>query len=646
MARGAAEIARALRDHHERHSEQRAHHQPVIGIVKSVGGGTPGFSVVIPDSGFVLDSDDLVVGQAVAQYDQDYGIKVDDSVSLMPLANGDYVAVSVHTGTEATKRKTSGGINAKSGPPGPTDGDDGDFSIDPATGALIGPKTAGAWPSTPLPVGGGAAGAHYTYSSDIAATDPTSGKVKFDSTTLASITACRISETDADGNGLAGWLASFDDSTTTAHRGTLIVTKDGAPTSILILDVTSALTDNGTWDSFTVAVLASNGSFANGDGVHILFVRTGDMGATGTGGATGATGPAGPTGAGAGIRYTYSNDTALTDPTSGKIKFNSTTLASINNVRISETDADGNGLAALLATFDDSTTSGHRGILTIIKDGAPSNMLVLDVTGALTDNGTWDNFNVTPLVTTGSFANGDTVRLSFERSGDAGLSGVLTPTAKSATYTAVSGDLIQTTNSFTITLPTPTAGRIVGVQVADARTYGAPVTITTPSGVIVGPGIGALSAGAASMVLGAPAAFVVLEADGTNWRVTNGAADTGWYDLGGAAGGFQNSWLDFGGGYVHSGCRKIGNRVTFRGIIKNAFSLGAPGGICVLPVNFGPSGSDGTHQYFFACVLASTTASVQFLYVYGPDATPSLSAPPIGAATASLDLCCISYLTD
>lgn len=308
--RAAAEIARALRDHHERHAEQRgAQHQPVIGVVKSVGGGTPGFSVAIPDSGFVLDSDDLIVGQSVAQYDQDYGIDVGDSVSLMPLANGDYVAVAVHTGTEATKRKTGGGANATSGPPGPSDGQDGDFAIDPATGDLYGPKTAGVWPAA-IPLTGPAGptgpsgpngGVRYVYSSDTAATDPTAGKVKFDSVTLASITACRISETDGDGNGLAGWLASFDDSTTTAHRGTLLITKDGAPTSFLILDVTGALTDNGTWDSFAVAVLASNGSFTNGDSLRVFFSRTGDLGATGTTGGTGPTGPTGPSGAGIAI---------------------------------------------------------------------------------------------------------------------------------------------------------------------------------------------------------------------------------------------------------------------------------------------------------------------------------------------------------
>src|ERR1051326_55177 len=140
---------------------------------------------------------------------------------------------------------------------------------------------------------------------------------------------------------------------------------------------------------------------------------TGVTGATGPAGATGPTGPAGVTGAtgptgvtgatgrDAGIKYTYSTSTANTDPGSGFIKFDSTTLSSIASMRISETDGDSNGIAAFLATLDDSTTTAHRGMVTMIKDGFPGNILVLDVTGALTDNGTWDTVVVTHVASAG-----------------------------------------------------------------------------------------------------------------------------------------------------------------------------------------------------------------------------------------------------
>jgi hypothetical protein len=121
--------------------------------------------------------------------------------------------------------------------------------------------------------------------------------VKFDSTTLASITSVRISETDGDGNAIAALIATFDDSTTTAHRGVLTMVKDGAPGNVLVLDVTGALTDNGTWDSFTVAYIVSAGSFTNSDTVKLFFSRTGDLGVTGATGVTGTTGPTGVTGA-------------------------------------------------------------------------------------------------------------------------------------------------------------------------------------------------------------------------------------------------------------------------------------------------------------------------------------------------------------
>lgn len=300
MTAARERLVRAIRGHTDDAISRSAAHG-VIGVVKATGTSAGGLKVHVPDHDFLLDADDLLVGQAVGQFDEDYGLAVGDSMLLVPLGQGDYVAVSVLTTTEPTKRKTSGGANAHTGPPGPTDGDDGDFSIDPATGSVYGPKTGGVWPTAPLPFGGGA-GLRYIYSSDTTLTDPTSGKVKFDNATLASVASVRISETDRDGTGLAAWIATWDDSTTTGHRGTLIVTKEGAPSNVVVLDVTSAETDAGAWDSFTVGVLASNGAFADGDQVRVLFIRTGDAGATGGAGPTGPTGPAGPTG-GAGSNF-------------------------------------------------------------------------------------------------------------------------------------------------------------------------------------------------------------------------------------------------------------------------------------------------------------------------------------------------------
>jgi hypothetical protein len=112
-------------------------------------------------------------------------------------------------------------------------------------------------------------------------------------------------------------------------------------------------------------------------------------------GATGPTGATGATGRNAGFRYTWSTNTAASDPTSGKIKVNNAAPGSATALYISETDADGNALATEIATWDDSTDPNVKAEIRISKTSAPgTNFLLLNVTATLTDNGTWDTFTV------------------------------------------------------------------------------------------------------------------------------------------------------------------------------------------------------------------------------------------------------------
>lgn len=154
----------------------------------------------------------------------------------------------------------------------------------------------------------------------------------------------------------------------------------------------------------------------------------------------------------------------------------------------------------------------------------------------------------------------------------------LTFTAKSATYTAVSGDYVIATGSFVVTLPTPTAGRVVGVRSVNG-TGAAPVTISTPSGAILGKGV---PAGGTAILLGTPGANVQLQADGTNWHVIAGEQDSGWIAFPYAA-----FWHDFSGGnYQLGGYRKVAGIVSFRGLVQ--INTGGGATIGTIPAGYRP----------------------------------------------------------
>lgn len=140
-------------------------------------------------------------------------------------------------------------------------------------------------------------GFDFIYSTDTNNTDPGSGKLKFNNATLSSITVLRISESDGydPATNLAALLAVQDDSTSTV-RTTVHMVKHSDPTSILIFQITSAITDNGGWDSFGITYVTHSGTFANNDPVRLHFFRTGDKGDTGLTGPPGPTGPTGLTG--------------------------------------------------------------------------------------------------------------------------------------------------------------------------------------------------------------------------------------------------------------------------------------------------------------------------------------------------------------
>lgn len=131
-----------------------------------------------------------------------------------------------------------------------------------------------------------ATGFPYLFSTNTSATDPTSGHLKFNNATLSAATQLFISETDNDASDLSAWLATWDD-----NGGTLFIFT-GKANTYAIFTVSGTITDNGSWDTFTVTHISSGGTIANGEPLLVFFVASGAS-TPGPTGATGAQGPAG-----------------------------------------------------------------------------------------------------------------------------------------------------------------------------------------------------------------------------------------------------------------------------------------------------------------------------------------------------------------
>lgn len=278
-------------------------------------------------------------------------------------------------------------------------------------------------------------GFKFLFNSAIAA-DPGSGKLLFNNATFASATSLLISETDANSNAISALLAAIDNGT--SPNKCLVIAKKIGGTAFKAFYITGVLTDNGAYDTFPITPIGSSGSFVNGDALFVTFSVVGDLGAAGADGDDGGTGPTGPEAA---LHYLWNTNTASSDPGSGKVKVNNATLASATALYVSETDNDANALSALLATWDDSTST-IKGQLLVHDPTTPSNFVIFAISGTLTDNGGWDTFSIAYVSGGGTLTNDMPVSLVFIRAGDRGDAGSvdLTQNAQNAAYTFVIGD--------------------------------------------------------------------------------------------------------------------------------------------------------------------------------------------------------------
>jgi hypothetical protein len=247
----------------------------------------------------------------------------------------------------------------------------------------------------------------WTFDSSTSMGDPGTGDIRLNNATLASVTQIAVDATSAQtGNpDISDWVASWDDSTNDAVRGTIMIHEDGSPANFWVGNINGPIVDNTGWLQIPVTYIDSGGSFTAADNLVVSFSRSGDAGA-------------------GGIDMLWDADTTDADSGAGKVWLNNGTLASVTVVYIDDVDSNGVNINTLVDTFDDSTTSALRGTIKITQKGTPATYAIYHVTGAVTSASTYSKVAVAHVVSNGTFTDGDPIYLEFVRSGNQGIGGL------------------------------------------------------------------------------------------------------------------------------------------------------------------------------------------------------------------------------
>jgi hypothetical protein len=264
----------------------------------------------------------------------------------------------------------------------------------------------------------GSSGIQMLFETATTDTDQGAGKLWLDNGTLASATVLYMDDVDnAAGTSINSQVDSWDDSSTTALRGTITFKKVGTPSVFATYNVTGAVTSASTYSKIAVTHVTSSGSFSDGDTIDVQFVRTGNIGATGS---TGSTGSTGATGNHAGVLMAWESTTTDTDQGAGKVWLNHGTAASATVLYMDDLEDGGASINSYVDSWDDISNATAKGRIMVSKNTAPENFHIFNVTGSVTSASTYSKVAVTHVVSSGTISDTDAVSVHFSFSGQDG----------------------------------------------------------------------------------------------------------------------------------------------------------------------------------------------------------------------------------
>lgn len=123
-----------------------------------------------------------------------------------------------------------------------------------------------------------------------------------------------------------------------------------------------------------------------------------------------------------GLRFTFDDATAIADPGAGKLAVNNASPGSATKLLISKTDADGNSIAAELATWYGGTSVNDANLL-IRRDSTPPSLLRCTVTAGA-DHTDWVELTITNGSLSGALLDGDSIFVAATVVGDKGEQGI------------------------------------------------------------------------------------------------------------------------------------------------------------------------------------------------------------------------------
>ena len=258
-----------------------------------------------------------------------------------------------------------------------------------------------------LPKGGDSA--QFTYSTTTTDSDPGSGVVRFNNSTIGSATIMYVDDLDAAGTDVSAWVQSFDDVAGNAtNRGRIRVSKSNTLDTWHVFKVSDAVVDASGYTKVNLTYIDGAGTLANNDKVFISFVASGEDGAI------------------PGYYYKFDTGTSKADPGAGELSFNHGTYASVTKICIDDVDAHGVTTQADTATWG-SSTSTIKGFLHIVDINDSTTYARFKVTAAASDESGYNELTVVHLASNNTFSAADELSVHFSQSGNVGDTGAVGP---------------------------------------------------------------------------------------------------------------------------------------------------------------------------------------------------------------------------